>query len=127
VPIPEPRLAQSRDVRSKAGRWWPGFGCGLGPSLPVTTARRFCRDNGARLVYTRTTSRYRRHPSIGRPCVQAIGDAPIDPPAARRLKIAVRRKSPNLRPSKKCGCLILRGTRLILGRLESRNGEVEEP
>ena len=40
-----------------------------------------------------------RHPLFGRLCVQAIRDAPVDPPAIQRLTMTVRRNSPNLQPA----------------------------
>jgi hypothetical protein len=42
--------------------------------------------------------RVARHPPFGRLCVQAIRDAPIDPPAVERLTMAVRHTSPNFQP-----------------------------
>jgi hypothetical protein len=39
-----------------------------------------------------------RHPTFGRLCVQAIRDAPIDPPAVERLTTAVPHSSQNVLP-----------------------------
>ena len=47
----------------------------------------------------RLAARAARKSRIGRLCVQAISDAPVDPPAIQHCTTAVHPESPNLQPA----------------------------
>jgi hypothetical protein len=75
-----------------------GRACSPSDLLRVQPPRRLHGLSAASVAELRRDSvGIARHPSTGRPCVQAIRDAPIDPTVIQRSTMTVGCNSPNLR------------------------------